>query len=254
MSSGEAVLVGLTYCDESVPEYRGWNSAGGCAGCEKDVDSIQGILTPLDFAVKSYTTEVATADNVLEALNIAAGRMESGDLFVFYYSGHGGRKKDLSGDERQKNGKDLHDETLCLYDRQLLDDELAEIWPKFSSGVRLVMMSDSCNSGSNFEREVVKVQKPRKPINTMSTGEDGDFHGQMIHMGGCRDGESSKGFKDGGAFTLALLDAWDDGRYLGTYADLFEAIKSGVNTGQEPQFSRHGNVSASFLSQRPFTI
>jgi metacaspase-1 len=43
---------------------------------------------------------------------------------------------------------DGRDETLCLWDRQLLDDELYLEFSKFAAGVRIVMLSDSCHSGT----------------------------------------------------------------------------------------------------------
>ena len=43
---------------------------------------------------------------------------------------------------------DLEDETWCLYDGELIDDELAELWAHFAKGVRIVVLSDSCHSGT----------------------------------------------------------------------------------------------------------
>ncbi len=40
------------------------------------------------------------------------------------------------------------DETWVCYDRQLVDDELYELWGKFKSGVRILALSDSCHSGT----------------------------------------------------------------------------------------------------------
>jgi len=40
------------------------------------------------------------------------------------------------------------DETWVLYDRQLVDDELYKIWSKFKPGVRILVLSDSCHSGT----------------------------------------------------------------------------------------------------------
>ena len=40
------------------------------------------------------------------------------------------------------------DETWCLYDRQLVDDELYGMFGKFAKGVRIVLLSDSCHSGT----------------------------------------------------------------------------------------------------------
>jgi hypothetical protein len=40
------------------------------------------------------------------------------------------------------------DETWCLFDGELLDDELHELWARFTRGVRVLVLSDSCHSGT----------------------------------------------------------------------------------------------------------
>jgi hypothetical protein len=59
------------------------------------------------------------------------------------YSGHGGQVPDVSGDEADKQ-----DETWCLYDGQLIDDELYLELSRFKAGVRILVLSDSCHSGT----------------------------------------------------------------------------------------------------------
>ena len=59
------------------------------------------------------------------------------------YSGHGGQLPDLNDDE-----PDQEDETWCLYDGQVVDDELNELYSQFRQGVRILVFSDSCHSGS----------------------------------------------------------------------------------------------------------
>jgi hypothetical protein len=50
---------------------------------------------------------------------------------------------DVTGDE-----EDQLDETWCLYDGQLIDDELYLELSKFAEGVRILVLSDSCHSGT----------------------------------------------------------------------------------------------------------
>jgi hypothetical protein len=78
--------------------------------------------------------------------------MKAGDLFVLTYSGHGGQVPDSSGDEQD----DKQDETWCLYDGQLIDDELYLELSRFAAGVRILVLSDSCHSGT-----VVRAQPPQ---------------------------------------------------------------------------------------------
>jgi hypothetical protein len=56
---------------------------------------------------------------------------KAGDLVAIYYSGHGGNEiPDLNKDEDDP-WDDRFDETWCLYDAQLIDDELYYQWKKF---------------------------------------------------------------------------------------------------------------------------
>ena len=76
------------------------------------------------------------------------GELEAGDIFFVTYSGHGGQVPDLN-DEDETDGSD---ETWLAYDRQIVDDELYELWAKFKPGVRILVLSDSCHSGSVNKR------------------------------------------------------------------------------------------------------
>ena len=64
-------------------------------------------------------TREATRAKTLAAIRAAAKQLKSGDLFWLSYSGHGGQVEDVSGEEDDKL-----DETWCLFDGQLIDDEL----------------------------------------------------------------------------------------------------------------------------------
>jgi hypothetical protein len=72
-----------------------------------------------------------------------ARTLASGDILFLTYSGHGGQVEGGGSEE-----DDDLDETWCLYDRQLIDDELYSLFGRFRSGVRILMLSDSCHSGS----------------------------------------------------------------------------------------------------------
>ena len=83
----------------------------------------------------------------------AAKALVAGDLFFMTYSGHGGQVPDVNGDEPDKQ-----DETWCLYDGQLIDDELYFELAQFKAGVRVLVLSDSCHSGS------VTRERPPPPV------------------------------------------------------------------------------------------
>jgi hypothetical protein len=108
------------------------------------------------FKVEMLLTPNATRDKVLKKLSTLAEKLKSGDLLVVSYSGHGGHIPDENGDEVD----DGLDETWCLYDGQLLDDELHGAWMKFKAGVRILVFSDSCHSGTILKMRRGDMESP----------------------------------------------------------------------------------------------
>jgi metacaspase-1 len=121
--------------------YEGWS--GPLAACEFDANDMAAIATSQGIAVKKLLSKNATRKTVLDLLRAAAKALKKGDLFLLTYSGHGGQVADASGDEDDKQ-----DETWCLFDGQLIDDELYFELSKFAAGVRVLVLSDSCHSGT----------------------------------------------------------------------------------------------------------
>ncbi len=249
MAKGLALLVGLRKVDAD--KYNGWNGENGCWGCELDVDNMERILTAQGFQITVLKTAEATHDNIVEKLRFAATSLTADDIFVFYYSGHGGQQPDLESlVEDELDGKD---ETLVAYDRQIIDDELNEIWLSVTPGARIVMISDSCNSGSNY-RMAGTLVNPTSIIPFSDKTVENQMKAQLIHYGGCRDGFPSSGYQGGGAFTTALCSAWANGAFDGDYQQLHQKAVSLVTSGQIPQYNEYGPVSDKFRHSRPFQI
>jgi hypothetical protein len=250
MARGLALLVGLTNVNPAL--YGGWDGTSGAKGCELDVDNMQQIISGVgEYKFNILKTQQATALEILAGIESAATLLKYGDLFVFYFSGHGGRLPDKSSDEA-----DRMDDTLITYDRQIMCNELAKRWLTFAPGVRIAMLSDSCNSGTNYKLLDVPITQPStNPISF--AGKVSAMRAQLIHYGACRDGDVSAGYLQGSAFTLALQEAWDKGNFNGNYPQLYDAIKASLKQHgepQEPQFNLYGNVQPEFLKSRPFSL
>nr|WP_315233068.1 caspase family protein [uncultured Albidiferax sp.] len=121
--------------------YSGWS--GPLAACEFDANDMAALAKSKGMKPTVLLTKRGTRSRALAALRAAAKALRAGDLFFLTYSGHGGQVTDINGDE--PDGKD---ETWCLYDGQLIDDELYLELSKFAAGVRILVLSDSCHSGS----------------------------------------------------------------------------------------------------------
>ena len=136
----------------SAAAYGGWD--GPLAACEFDANDMAALARAQGMKATVLLTKKATRTHVLVAMRSAARTLKSGDFFLLTYSGHGGQLPDTNNDE-----PDQQDETWCLYDGQLIDDELYFELSRFKAGVRILMLSDSCHSGS-VARELAPPPPP----------------------------------------------------------------------------------------------
>jgi metacaspase-1 len=125
----------------SAAHYGGWG--GELSACEFDANDMAAIAKSRGMKPTILLTQKATRAGVLTGLRAAAKKLKAGDFFFLTYSGHGGQVPDITGEEDDKK-----DETWCLYDGQLIDDELYLELSRFATGVRVFVLSDSCHSGS----------------------------------------------------------------------------------------------------------
>ena len=123
--------------------YAGWS--GPLAACEFDARDMATVATSRQFDPTLLLTAEATRGAVIRQLRAAAAALRAGDRFFLTFSGHGGQVDDTSGDDDET---DRLDETWCLHDGQLIDDELYYELSRFAAGVRILVLSDSCHSGT----------------------------------------------------------------------------------------------------------
>ncbi|MGZ5267245.1 MAG: caspase family protein [Caldimonas sp.] len=121
--------------------YGGWD--GPLSACEFDANDMAALAKSRGMKSTVLLTKKATRAAMLASMRAAAKDLQSGDFFFLSYSGHGGQVPDVNGDEDDKK-----DETWCLYDGQFIDDELYAELGKFKAGVRVLVLSDSCHSGT----------------------------------------------------------------------------------------------------------
>jgi hypothetical protein len=117
-------------------------------GCVNDANDWTQTLQGRGFAVTTLIDAQATKAAMVAAMTGLIGGAASGDSVVITFSGHGTYQPDTDGDEA-----DGLDEALCPYDIQtngaaLIDDEIHAIFAARKPGVRLLLISDSCHSGT----------------------------------------------------------------------------------------------------------
>jgi hypothetical protein len=138
-AKGLAVHIGLNAVDPA--HYAGWD--GPLNACEADANDMAAIAKKSGMKSTVLLTKKGTRAKALAGIRAAAKQLKRGDLFLLTYSGHGGQVPDVTGEEDDKQ-----DETWCLYDGELIDDELYAELARFAAGVRVLVLSDSCHSGT----------------------------------------------------------------------------------------------------------
>jgi hypothetical protein len=265
---GISLHIGLDRVDPD--HYQGWD--GQLAACEADAKDMIALAKKKGF--KSSTlllTKAATAAAVSNAILSAAKTLKSGDLFFLTYSGHGGQVNDTNADEA-----DRMDETWVCYDRQLVDDELYEMWGKFKAGVRIVVLSDSCHSGTVLREipafisggpriramptfVVRKVQKAHARLyraiqDEHRAAETTKVGASVLLISGCMDNQTSLDGARNGLFTGTLKKVWNGGRFKGGYRKLRDTIVSKMPPNQTPNYFFVGVANPKFEAQQPWTI
>lgn len=130
-------------------------------GCVNDANDWAGVLGARGFKVTTLLDDQATKAAMVKAMIELIGKASKGDSLVITFSGHGTYQPDEDGDE-----VDGLDEALCPYDLQtkgeaLIDDEIKTIFGARKAGVRIVLISDSCHSGT-----VTRAAKAEKDADT----------------------------------------------------------------------------------------
>jgi hypothetical protein len=124
-------------------------------GCVNDANDWCALLNEYGFETSLLIDSQATRQNIRTALQNLVLSVKPGDVAVLTYSGHGTQALDFSGDEGE-----IYDEAISVYDGTIVDDDLRVIIDKVDPLATLVIISDSCFSGS-VTRLVPEKARPR---------------------------------------------------------------------------------------------
>jgi metacaspase-1 len=271
MKKGISLHLGLNYVDPI--HYDGWD--GELFACEADAQDMKTLAKSQGFKPQVLLRKQVTAKAVKTAILKAAKTLKRGDIFFLSYSGHGGQVDDVNGDEgRFGDTRDGKDETWCLYDRELVDDELAALYAQFKAGVRILVLSDSCHSGT-VTRKIENMPKGRARLMPPATAravndkhralyeaiqrgvkgsEEQEIKATVILISGCQDRQLSRDGDFNGAFTGALKDVWDNAAFQGNYRNFRDTIVEQMARDQTPNYFVIGSENKEFEDEIPFTI
>ncbi|ADW17331.1 peptidase C14 caspase catalytic subunit p20 [Desulfobulbus propionicus DSM 2032] len=226
------------------------------SGCVNDANDWAAELTARGFTVDKLLDAAATKAAMVAAIGGLIDGAAKGDSLIFTYSGHGTWVPDRSGDE-----PDGRDEALCPHDLAtkgaLLDDDIHALFSRRKAGVRIVLISDSCHSGSvtRGSEEDIDPGVPRirfMPPEAWMAKEDlppaqlraaiprGGFTraGGDLLLAGCLDTEYSYDTRfngrPNGAFTFYALKALREAKPT-SYEKWFNAIRAYLPSTRLPQ-------------------
>lgn len=238
-----------------INDYPGTGS--DLSGCVNDANDWKAALQQRGFDVDMLLDSQATKKNMKDQIEVLVREARPKDLVVITYSGHGSWIPDLDSDE-----PDARDEVLCPYDigqnRPLVDDEIHNIFAERDRGVKIILISDSCHSGSVIrlapppaestgakirflapesflsadDLQIAAARASLRPFGAKRT-----FGGVLLS--GCQDTEysydASFNNRPNGAFTYFALKALLTLKPDATYRDWFRQIRESLPNRMHPQ-------------------
>ncbi|HSU17504.1 caspase family protein [Longimicrobium sp.] len=217
----------------------------------------------------------ATRNAVGGLLSAAARALEPGHTLFVSFSGHGSHVPDADGDER-----DGWDETWCLHDADLIDDELAAIWRVAAPGTRVLVVSESCFGGGMgrygdvmarypnlspaLDRPVYRSAEPvlrgvkqfAQPVASCisrAPSHDDGIRASVLMMTGAAEGQRARE----GLYTRHLLELWKGGAFRDSFCALHGRLCECVryeNPQQEPQIMMLGTPDPDFPLEMAFHL
>ena len=200
MAQKEAIVVGIS-------NYQGQKA--DLRGIDKDVQKMKSLFEQWGFHVTVLWNEQSM--QIGDYLAKYAQDLGKDDAFGLYYSGHGSKTFDKSGDEDDKQ-----DETLVLSDGannvHFLDDSLFGYLNEIKA--KKIVLFDSCHSGTVFKTFGDKP-KPKSLVSKSVTGgimktkafrprQSQLSDGEYIVLSSSQDNEESLATGNGSLFTNAI--------------------------------------------------
>jgi hypothetical protein len=260
MAQGIALTIGLNAVDPCCYDGQ-WQ--GVLQSAERDAQDMYAIACTQGFQASLLLGKTATREAVQTAITQASEILVAGDMLLVSFAGHGGLLPDFSSDEQ-----DCRDETWCLYNGHLVDDELDVLWGRFAAGVRILVISDSCHSGTvtrgaeglpramPLEVALATYKVQRDFYRGLSTlhGCSAEPAATVRLLSACSDNETTSDGLTNGRFTAALKQVWQDGCFGGDYNQFYEHIRDRLRPQQSPNHSIIGQWNEAYDQQRPFDI
>ena len=225
--------------------------------CHNDAVSYLKIASDQGFYhSKMLLDDRASSSNFYAEVKQISRQIQTGDLFLLTFSGHGSKRPSTTEPDGQ-------DETWCFYDDQVLADQLFQLWHNFKAGVRILVISDSCHSGTilrdifNHDPFAAKVSSTSNGSSSRGLETDPFTSSVKAHvklLAAAKENRYAQNSGRHGTFTKALLKAWNHGNFEGDYTAFFKAIRLEMPRHNSPACMDIGIINNDFNLQKPFQI
>lgn len=264
-----------------IPSRRGASVRALCIGiddyvraplsaCVADMEAWVRIMEARGVVVqRTLANHQATKRAIVQAWREVAGALRPGDTFVVQYAGHGTQVPD-QGVGRPGGGDELYDSAWVPIDGEegevLVDDEIGALIDAVPSGVRVVLFTDCCHSGTTTRARGV-VAKPGTRVRFLPLMHDGSFLekyarkreawsqllspqagrvrnalGAEIHFAACQDHQLASERGGHGDFTRASMKVFDA-------QDMTRLTCQAFHDAVSAQFAQNADQQPNFRAQ-----
>ncbi len=221
-----AVLVGINrydvVTDAAGKQFTATRRITNLNGAVNDATAMRDVLVSRFGFPAANTTLLtdgaATRDGIVGAVNAMLAQAQPGDVVVFYYAGHGSQRRNSLSPSPNKLDQTIvvADANVGAYD--IRDKELARLFnPFLDKGVELVLIFDSCHSGSITRGALSQAVERWAAIDERDAADPGvgqdaspDKRGALV-ISAAQDYQSAlerqgPGGEPRGVFTVSLLE------------------------------------------------
>lgn len=249
-AKGIGLHFGVSQIDIGSNGYPNTDQFTEMASIAKDTIFYQGICEERGFQYnRKFLNEEATRTVFRDRMEDAANQLESGDFLALTFSGHGTQLT-----SRNPKGRYNTDEGWCFYDGIIIDNQLCEYLSWFKSGVRILVVSDSCYSGDML-RDWEMAKWNVKHIGEGCQNGTG-VKAAVILLASSDDEKVSMSGPYYSRFTTAFAYHWDrsyKSRKKTGYGNFFMDIASDVHS-QHPRIQLLGQGLEAFVDEAPFHL
>jgi len=128
--------------------YNGWR--GILEGAVNDADVIEEALKKRGYSVTKLVDGEVNIGRFKKEVHLLTKKATKGDVVWITFSGHGAQ---APGNER-----DGYDESLCLFNGQIFDNEIHVLLSKFKRYVNVILFIDACHSGTIYRGDGMKIK------------------------------------------------------------------------------------------------